>query len=186
MSASDTSAQSVLVVGTSELTDAIAERFQEVARAELGERRGDDVDVLVIDLSDAAGDDPLSQVADAAAWCESMGRRMCARRDGAIVVIGTTDAYASQAGGATRATLQGGALGLVRGYGIEFAPFNVRVVGVAYSRAAADGERLPPIGRHPTPAEVANTVEFMAGPDASYVVAETIRVDGGFVAYQMF
>lgn len=177
---------SALVVGTSELTDSIAERFASAARAELNERRGDDVDVLIIDLSDATGDDPLGRVADGAAWCESVGRQMCERRNGAIVIVGTTDAYATQAGGATRATLQGGALGLVRGYGIEFAPYNVRVVGVAYSRAVADGERLPPIGRHPTPVEVANTVEFMAGPDASYVVAETIRVDGGYVAYQMF
>jgi Enoyl-(Acyl carrier protein) reductase len=176
----------VLVVGASEATDAIAERFGQAARAELSDRHGVDVDVLVIDLSDATGDDPLSRVADAASWCQLVGSRMCERRDGAIVVVGTTDLCASQAGGATRATLQGGALGLVRGYGIEFAPFNVRVVGVAYSHAVADGERLPPIGRHPTPAEVANTVEFMAGPDASYVVAETIRVDGGYVAYQMF
>jgi hypothetical protein len=178
-----------LVVGpTSDLTDAVARLLgPNTARAQLGDPpEAGAVDVVVIDLSEDSDSGSLDRLAAATAWCEVVGARMCERRDGVIVVVGTTDAYHSQAGGAMRSTVQGGAFGMVRGYGIEWAPFSVRVVGVAYSRARGEGERVPPIGRHPTIAEVAQTVEFMAGPDASYVVAETIRVDGGYVPYQMF
>lgn len=178
-----------LVIGrASDLTDAIVERFHpNVARAGLDDAPGVGAeDVVVIDVSEDSDSGNLGRLAAAAAWCEAAGRGMCERRDGVIVVIGTTDAYHSQAGGAMRSTVQAGALGMVRGYGIEWAPFGVRVVGVVYSSARGDGKRIPPIGRHPTTAEVAQAVEFMAGPDASYVVAETMRVDGGYVAYQMF
>jgi hypothetical protein len=178
-----------LIVGaTSELTDAIAELLgPDTARAQLDDSpRAGGADVVVIDLSQDADSGSLDRLAAATAWCEAAGAEMCERRDGVIVVVGTTDAFHSQAGGAMRSTVQGGAFGMVRGYGIEWAPFGVRVVGVAYSRVRGEGERVPPIGRHPTTAEVAQTVDFMAGPDASYVVAETIRVDGGYVPYQMF
>jgi NAD(P)-dependent dehydrogenase (short-subunit alcohol dehydrogenase family) len=187
--------RAVVAGAASDLTDAIVARFQaeaaSVARAELGGVPDELVDVLVIDTTDdrAAGAEAaavLGRLADAVRWCEQVGRQMCERGDGVIVVVGTTDGYHSQAGGPMRSTVQGGALGLVRGYGIEFAPFGVRVVGVAYSRAVAGGERVPPIGRHPTTDEVSEAVLFVAGPDASYVVAETLRVDGGYVAYQMF
>jgi NAD(P)-dependent dehydrogenase (short-subunit alcohol dehydrogenase family) len=178
-----------LVVGPiTELTDAIAGLLgPDTARAALSDPpRAGAADVVVIDLSEDADSGSLDQLAAATAWCEAAGAALCERRDGVIVVVGTTDAYHSQAGGAMRSTVQGGAFGMVRGYGIEWAPFGVRVVGVAYSRVRGKAERVPPIGRHPTTAEVAQTVEFMAGPDASYVVAETIRVDGGYVPYQMF
>jgi hypothetical protein len=178
-----------LVVGqTSDMTDAIADRLQpDVTRARLNDApQAGAADVVVIDVSDESDSDGLDRLAAAAAWCEAAASGMGKRGEGVIVVLGTTDAYHSQAGGAMRSTVQGGAFGMVRGYGIEWAPFGVRVVGVAYSRARGEGERTPPIGRHPTTAEVAQAVEFMAGPDASYVVAETMRVDGGYVAYQMF
>ena len=178
-----------LVVGpASDLTDAISEHLRpDVTRAGLDDAPDDGrADVVVIDVSEDPDSGSLDRVAAAIGWCESAGRAMCERRDGVIVVVGTTDAYHSQAGGAMRGTVQSGAFGMVRGYGVEWAPFGVRVVGVAYSRARGRGERTPPIGRHPTTAEVAQAVEFMAGADASYVVAETMRVDGGYVAYQMF
>lgn len=178
-----------LVVGpASDLTDAISEHLRpDVTRARLHDTpETAAADVVVIDVSEDSDSGSLDRLAAAVGWCEAAGRAMCERRDGVIVVVGTTDAYHSQAGGAMRSTVQSGAFGMVRGYGIEWAPFGVRVVGVAYSRARGRGERTPPIGRHPTTAEVAQAVEFMAGADASYVVAETMRVDGGYVAYQMF
>jgi NAD(P)-dependent dehydrogenase (short-subunit alcohol dehydrogenase family) len=195
MSRSETATRSVLVVGrASELTDAIVQRFQHgsasvrVARAELDEVvQAHPVDVLVIDVTGDLDSAALDRLADAVTWCQAAGGQMCERRDGVIVVVSTADGYHSQSGGAMRSTVQSGALGMVRGYGIEWASLGVRVVGVAYTCASgADGERTPPIGRHPTTAEVADAVEFMAGADASYIVAETLRVDGGFVAYQMF
>jgi NAD(P)-dependent dehydrogenase (short-subunit alcohol dehydrogenase family) len=35
-------------------------------------------------------------------------------------------------------------------------------------------------------AEVAEAVFYLASDRASYVVAETLRVDGGWLAYQLF
>jgi NADP-dependent 3-hydroxy acid dehydrogenase YdfG len=206
VTASVTSTRTVLVVGpAADLTDAIVERFQSgadrVARAVLDAPTADEarlVDVLVIDATEQLDIDALEadsgeigsavgRLVRAVSWCQAIGRRMCDRRDGVIVIVGTTDAYHSQSGGSIRSTVGGGLLGMVRGLGVEWAPFGVRVVGVAYSRQTGKGEaRTPPIGRHPTAAEVADAVEFMAGADAGYIVAETLRVDGGFVAYQMF
>ena len=40
--------------------------------------------------------------------------------------------------------------------------------------------------RAATPDEVAQAIEQLAGPEASYVVGETLRVDGGWSSYQLF
>nr|WP_242042102.1 SDR family oxidoreductase [Leptolyngbya sp. FACHB-541] len=41
---------------------------------------------------------------------------------------------------------------------------------------------LHPIGRIGTPLEVANAVLFLSSDLASFVIGETLMVDGGFVA----
>jgi 3-oxoacyl-[acyl-carrier protein] reductase len=210
MNATNTRTRSVVVVGAaSDRIDAVVERFEtapatQVARMDLGALDSSaidelkSVDVLILDASDdlevaaldvdrAQIDASVGRLADAFSWCQAAGRGMCQRGEGAIVVIGTVDGYHSESGGALRSTSQAALLGLVQGLGIEWAPLGVRVVGAAYSRPVdVEGARAPAIGHHPTAAEVASAVEFLAGEDASYVVAETIRVDGGYVAYQMF
>ncbi|MGQ9814159.1 MAG: SDR family oxidoreductase [Candidatus Roseilinea sp.] len=47
-------------------------------------------------------------------------------------------------------------------------------------------ERRTPMRRLGTPEEIAEAVFFLAGDEASYITAETMRVDGGWVAYQLF
>jgi NAD(P)-dependent dehydrogenase (short-subunit alcohol dehydrogenase family) len=34
--------------------------------------------------------------------------------------------------------------------------------------------------------EIAEAVFFLAGDEAAYITAETLRVDGGWTAYQLF
>jgi NAD(P)-dependent dehydrogenase (short-subunit alcohol dehydrogenase family) len=122
-------------------------------------------------------------------WCQAAAASMLERRRGVIVLVGSVDGFHAEAGGALRSLVQGGLLGLVRSLGVEWAPLGVRVVGVAHSaeaRADDDAVRRSPMGRPPSDAEVAATVEFLCSEDASYVVGETIRVDAGLVAYQMF
>jgi NAD(P)-dependent dehydrogenase (short-subunit alcohol dehydrogenase family) len=122
-------------------------------------------------------------------WCQAVAASMLERRRGVIVLVGSVDGFHAEAGGALRSMVHGGLLGLVRCLGVEWAPLGVRVVGVAHSaegRDDADAARRTPIGRLPTDVEVAATVEFLCSDEASYVVGETIRVDGGLVAYQMF
>ena len=45
--------------------------------------------------------------------------------------------------------------------------------------AFATAEKTIPLGRAGRPAEVAAVIAFLAGPDASYLVGETIEINGG-------
>jgi NAD(P)-dependent dehydrogenase (short-subunit alcohol dehydrogenase family) len=122
-------------------------------------------------------------------WCQAVAASMRERGRGVIVIVGSVDAFQAEAGGVLRSLVHGGLLGLVRSLGVEWAPLGVRVVGVAHSaeaRADDDAARRTPIGRLPTDAEVAVTVAFLCSDEASYIAGETLRVDGGLVAYQMF
>ena len=40
-----------------------------------------------------------------------------------------------------------------------------------------------PLGRTGEPHEVAGSVRFLLGPDASYITGENLRVDGGWVPW---
>jgi len=87
---------------------------------------------------------------------------------------------------------------LTQALGIEWAARGVRVVGVAPGAIAdtnisdeVEGPtqlygRRTPLGRLGTVEELAEAVLFLAGNEASYLTAETMRVDGGWVAYQLF
>jgi NAD(P)-dependent dehydrogenase (short-subunit alcohol dehydrogenase family) len=78
--------------------------------------------------------------------------------------------------------------------GIEWAKRGVRVVGVLAGPLAtgqADEERRTlerrsPMHRLGMREEVAEAVLYVASDQASYVVGETLRVDGGWTAYQLF
>lgn len=88
---------------------------------------------------------------------------------------------------------KGGMRMLTRTAGVELAPHNILVVGVAPGAVAtpinlvtmkdpALMQRLDaaiPLGRMATPAEIANVVAFLASDQASYLTATTVVVDGG-------
>jgi NAD(P)-dependent dehydrogenase (short-subunit alcohol dehydrogenase family) len=214
VSAGEPTPRSVLVVGpASDLTDRIGDRLEsgppparvarmspiapELITAAVEQAGG--VDVLVVNATEDVAADALEvdggqvesaarRLAEAFLWCRAAAPAMRDRGGGVIVIVGTVDGYHSEAGGSIRSMVHGGLLGMVRGLGIEWAATGIRVAGVAHSSSSTglEAARTPPIGRHPTPLEVAETVEFVSSADASYIVAETVRVDGGFVAYQMF
>jgi NAD(P)-dependent dehydrogenase (short-subunit alcohol dehydrogenase family) len=124
---------------------------------------------------------------------------------GAVVIVSSVQAFATQTGVAAYAASKGALNTLTRSMAIDEAGHNVRVNAVCpgsvdtpmLRRSAAlfsDGSpegvqhtldewgRSHPLGRIAQPAEIAEVVSFLASPRASFVTGEDIRVDGGLLA----
>ena len=124
---------------------------------------------------------------------------------GAIVVISSVQAHVSQTAVAAYSASKGALDALVRAMAVDEAPHGVRVNAVcpgsvdtpmlrSSARRFSDGSdegaqalvdtwgRSHPLGRVANPREVAEVVSFLAGPRASFVTGEDLRVDGGLLA----
>ncbi|MGZ4298602.1 MAG: SDR family NAD(P)-dependent oxidoreductase [Solirubrobacteraceae bacterium] len=186
----------------------VSEQVQELADAT--HRRFGHIDVLVNNAGVGAVAPsetlPLDRWSDVLAvnltgpmLCSpAVGRHMLAAGSGVIINILSVFAETGMPMRAAYAASKHGLLGLTRVLGVEWAPRGVRVVGVepAYVRTSLDDEdqlaggyapgdivRRTPMGRYADVSEIANTVAFLAGDDASYITASSIAVDGGWLAY---
>jgi glucose 1-dehydrogenase len=88
---------------------------------------------------------------------------------------------------------KGGVRMLTRTAGVELAPHNILVVGVAPGAVATPINQVTmkdpilmqkldaaiPLGRMARPEEIASVVAFLAGDGASYLTATTVVADGG-------
>lgn len=124
---------------------------------------------------------------------------------GAIVIVSSVQAMATQAGVAAYAASKGALNALTRSMAVDEAVHGVRVNAVCpgsvdtpmlrrsaalfgdgsaegTQRLVAEWGRSHPVGRVAQPGEVAEVVSFLAGPRASFVTGEDIRVDGGLLA----
>jgi len=131
-------------------------------------------------------------------WCQAAGRHMVERSAGVIVNVVSVDAFLVAGERVLPAVTMAGVNALTRALGVEWAGRGVRVVGVMAAppepgRGLGDrsGSTIPearriPLRRYPTPDEIAEAVLFVAGDEARYITAETLRVDGGWGAYQLF
>jgi NAD(P)-dependent dehydrogenase (short-subunit alcohol dehydrogenase family) len=132
---------------------------------------------------------------------QAVGRHMLARGRGVIVNLGSVDSYKAIEERVAYCTAKAGILMLTEMLGVEWAKRGVRVVGVApgpiltelVKQVIADGkasaelyERRTPLHKLGTVEDIAEAVLFLASDEASYITAETLRVDGGWVAYQLF
>lgn len=133
--------------------------------------------------------------------CQAAGRRMLSRGRGVIINIASVTGIKPIEGRVAYSTPKAALIMLTEQLGIEWAGRGVRVVGIAPAvvntdmvrQAVSEGTiamddciRRTPMRRLGEPDDVADAALFLASDDASYVVGETLRVDGGWVAYQLF
>jgi NAD(P)-dependent dehydrogenase (short-subunit alcohol dehydrogenase family) len=129
---------------------------------------------------------------------QAAARAMIPQRRGVIInissILGETGLPKRAAYCASKHALNG----LTKVLAAEWAPYGIRVVGIApgYIRTPmdvrdtgtgdyteADIESRTPLGRYGTPEEVARAAVFLASDNASYITGVTLLVDGGWTAF---
>jgi 3-oxoacyl-[acyl-carrier protein] reductase len=125
--------------------------------------------------------------------CSTKFHPMLKTRRGALIIVSSTAAYHSTKGNPSYNASKAGAVGLTRTLGEAWAEDGIRVNGIAPGlvdtkmtkvttgnpkRLAASIQEIP-LKRLGTPTDMAGAALFLASPLASYVVGQTIIVDGG-------
>jgi 3-oxoacyl-[acyl-carrier protein] reductase len=124
---------------------------------------------------------------------QAVARSMMERRTGAIVNVVSIAAHnGGGLGAGTYATAKAGLISFTKSLAKELAPYGVRVNAVSPGvidtpfhevfstpEMIATFVRAIPLGRVGTPEEVASVIAFLASDGASYVVGETIEINGG-------
>jgi 3-oxoacyl-[acyl-carrier protein] reductase len=118
---------------------------------------------------------------------------MIERRSGTIInIVSIAGRNGGGPGAGAYSTAKGGLITLTKALAKELAPHNVRVNGVSPGvidtpfhevfstpEMMANFVKTIPIGRVGTSLEIANVIAFLASDAASYIVGETIEVNGG-------
>lgn len=127
--------------------------------------------------------------------CATKFHPMLAAARGTLIIVSSTAAYHSTMGNPAYNASKTGAVGLTRTLGEAWAADGIRVNGIApglvdtkMTKVTTDHpERLKgalariPLGRLGTPDDMAGAALFLASPLASYIVGQTIVVDGGLI-----
>ncbi|MBV9562375.1 MAG: SDR family oxidoreductase [Bradyrhizobium sp.] len=114
---------------------------------------------------------------------------------GSLIIVSSTAAYHSTMGNPAYNASKTGAMGLTRTLGEAWADDGIRVNGIAPGLVdtkmtkvtTANPKRLEgalsriPLKRLGTPADMAGAALFLASPLSSYIIGQTIVVDGGLI-----
>lgn len=127
--------------------------------------------------------------------CATRFHPMLAASRGALIIVSSTAAYHSTKGNPAYNASKTGAVGLTRTLGQAWAEAGIRVNGIAPGLVdtkmtkvtTANPKRLEgaieriPLKRLGTPADMAGAALFLASPLSSYIVGQTLVVDGGLI-----
>lgn len=127
-------------------------------------------------------------------WCKTVMRSMLIARQGAIINVSSISGLIGVAGQSNYSASKGAIIAFSRSLAAELGPKNVRVNTVIPGFIETDmTSRVPrsikrknieriPVKRFGKPEEVAEVVLFLASGAASYIMGQTIVVDGGLTA----
>jgi 3-oxoacyl-[acyl-carrier protein] reductase len=127
--------------------------------------------------------------------CAVRFHAMLTAAKGSLIIVSSTAAYHATKGNPAYNASKTGAVGLTRTLGQAWAEDGVRVNGIAPGLVdtkmtrvtTANPKRLQgaidgiPLKRLGTPADMAGAALFLASPLASYIVGQTLVVDGGLI-----
>jgi 3-oxoacyl-[acyl-carrier protein] reductase len=148
----------------------------------------------ILELTEERWDQVIDLNLKSAFLCsKAVAASMMERKTGAIINLSS---IAGRNGGALGSihysAAKGGMITFTKGLAKEMAPFGVRVNAVSpgvidtpYHEEFSSPEMMKtyagmiPLGRVGTPAEVAKVICFLASDAASYLVGETIEINGG-------
>jgi 3-oxoacyl-[acyl-carrier protein] reductase len=146
------------------------------------------------ELTEEGWDDILALNLKSAVFCtQAVAPSMITRRAGAIVNVGSIAGHSGGGPGAgPYAAAKAGLVAMTKSLAKELAPHGVRVNAIApgvidtpFHEVFSTPEMMRafvnaiPLGRIGTPSEVAKVIAFLASDAASYIVGETIEVNGG-------
>ncbi|MBR0874178.1 SDR family oxidoreductase [Bradyrhizobium tropiciagri] len=127
--------------------------------------------------------------------CATKFHDLLSASKGSLIIVSSTAAFHSTMGNPAYNASKTGAMGLTRTLGEAWAEDGIRVNGIAPGLVdtkmtkvtTANPKRLEgaleriPLKRLGTPADMAGAALFLASPLASYIVGQTLIVDGGLI-----
>jgi 3-oxoacyl-[acyl-carrier protein] reductase len=127
--------------------------------------------------------------------CATRFHSMLRDSQGSLIIVSSTAAYHSTMGNPAYNASKTGAVGLTRTLGEAWAEDGIRVNGIAPGLVdtkmtkvtTSHPQRLEgalsriPLRRLGTPADMAGAALFLASPLSSYIIGQTIVVDGGLI-----
>jgi len=127
--------------------------------------------------------------------CARRYKTMLSETRGALIIISSTSGFISNIGNPAYAASKAGAVSLTATLGEAWAADGIRVNGIApgfvETKLTSITTQHPkrreqvlasiPVRRFATPEEIAGVALFLASPLASYIIGQTIIVDGGML-----